>query len=247
MNCVSQSKPATSMGLAVEIRLRIYEYLLTPYCTTEDLEELRRERHHCGYPRERHRNESHNTKVTCTCRNKHVFPPILSTCKQIFNEAAQILYENVELCVRLPQIYGGRRFPLCDVLEILPEYAPRHIKRMVIVGTTGEASEKHRDVRGAPTWRYPLEQCCKILEPKFPNLQNLRLCIDFEDPKRGRRTAIEQLVVVATLPRLVKIEIQKDQGIISSSPAIKAAIESKATELGRENLIIREIEHFCLR
>lgn len=212
----SRPNPASFLGLATEIRLQIYSYLLIPTSTPEQLKELNERKHCCAFPHSRKRYNHYNrdddiTDVACDCKNQNLHPQILCTNKQIFDEAVHVLYENMEFHVRLPSFVTFRDSPLQSAVKALPVYAYKHVKRVVIVGTPGEASEKHRDP-GRQTWSYPMEQYTDIISTTFPNMQQVRLHIDFGSSKNGRRTCIESFGFIMGLPKLELVRVEVDGG-----------------------------------
>ena len=206
-------KRASFLGLATETRLHIYSYLLIPHNTPDQEELLRERRHCCAFPHSRknyrHPHDDVNVDVACDCRSKNLHPALLSVNRQIFNETARILYENMEFQVRLPHFVTFRDSPLQNAIDALPKYSHKWIKRMVIVGTPGEASEKHRD-SGKMTWRWPMEQYADAISATFPNVQHIRLHIDFGSSKGGRRTAVETFGFVMGVPKLEVVEVEID-------------------------------------
>ena len=67
------SKPASFMGIPLELRLRVYEHLLTPHLTEADLNQLR-DSHECFQARLRE-------VPVCSCTAKNAFPQIVATNK----------------------------------------------------------------------------------------------------------------------------------------------------------------------
>ena len=242
-----QSKPASFLGLCVEIRVQIYEYLLTPHCTPEDLEEFQKSNHCCAYPKGAGRNSDYYAyDIACDCTNRRLFPQILATNRQIYREAAQVLYEHMELRVRLPTVKY--------TIQSLPVDTRTYIKRMVIVGSPGEMSERHLDLTGdRARWQFPLQQYFEIIRTAFQNLQYVRLHIDMGEPVPGRSAVMEQFGIVATLPRLVEVVVQVDAAMPppgmpswarSMRGVVTSAITRKAASLGKD-LLVREIEPYC--
>ena len=191
-----QQPTATFLGLAAEIRIQIYTHLLTPHTSPSDLETLRQTNHCCAYPKGAGRNSDYYSyDIACDCTNRNLFPSILVTSKQIHREASQVLYENMELRVRLPT--------LAHSINAVPYPCRKYIKRMVIVGSPGELSERHLDLTGdRARWRFPFHRCCDMIASAFPNLQHVRLHIDMGEPMPGRIAIIEQFAMIACLPRL---------------------------------------------
>jgi hypothetical protein len=206
---IKEPKRASFLGLATETRLQIYSHLLIPYTTPEDLKALKEQNHCCAFPRRSRRDDT--IDIACDCKNKNLHPQILYTNKQIFNEAVHILYENMELRVRLPYPISFRDSPLQNLIAALPAYAHRHVSKIAIIGTTAEASEKHRDPRGQ-TWSYPLGQYAALITSAFPNMRSVRLHVDFGSGGSGRRTAVESFGLVVPIPGLEVVEVEVDGG-----------------------------------
>ena len=211
------AKSASFLGLATETRLEIYSYLLIPSFTTEQLKELKDRKHCCAFPHSRkqynHLNRDDDIiDVACDCNNQNLHPQILRTNKQIFNEAVHILYEHMEFHVRLPPFSSFRDSPLQTAIKALPTYSYKHIKRMVIVGTPGEASEMHKNP-GGRTWSYPMEQYTDLISATFPNMQQVRFHIDFgASPQNGGRTRVESFGFIMGLPKLEFVSVEVDGG-----------------------------------
>jgi hypothetical protein len=79
---MSATATASFMGIPVELRLKIYEYLLSPY--PKDVHSL-----YCRPHFEEHR-ICHG--LGCPCSTSDVYPDILGTSPQVYHEAIETLY-----------------------------------------------------------------------------------------------------------------------------------------------------------
>ena len=171
---------------------------------------------------------------------------VIAANKQIYREAAQVLYEHMELRVRLPT--------LRQTIGTVPQFAHQYIKSMVIVGSPGDMSERHLDLTGdRARWRFPLEQYFASIQTAFPNLQHVRLHIDMGEPMPGRSEVMQQFGLVASLSRLLDVVVQVDAAkpppgmpswARSMGGVVTSAIQRKAAAMGRD-LEVREIEPYC--
>lgn len=229
------------MGIAVETRLQIYEYLLVPHCTPRDLEMLNQSGHCCMHDRGPKGHIFENKYIVCKCAAKNVFPQILATNKTIFNEAVQILYENTELKVFLPDVNLKLASPSTSRLGAVIDHVPHHalgcIRRIAIVGLWAQADLLYPDVK----WRSPIDEYCDIISTTFPCLKHVRLHLDqIYEPANTK-----PFMGVVTLPALqsVTLQTEKSQYNPGFGKTITTAIEEKAKSLGKNLKVVAEDVH----
>jgi hypothetical protein len=119
------------MGLSAELRLKIYDYLLTPYLTRQDDAALGYNGHCCLQELRSCVMEHLRPTIACSCARKHLHPQILATCRQIRNEATEGLYSSVEM--RIPGEFVSREGELVrQQLNNLPKCAAHSVERLNI-------------------------------------------------------------------------------------------------------------------
>ena len=221
---------ASFMGVAVEIRLQIYGYLLTPYWTRADIERLKKDCHCCG---DHHGRDQDGEGIACSCTLTHIVPQILATNKQIFNEAVPILYERMELRLRLrhPRTFSlGYSPPLETATSKLPPYGSEYITRVVMVCDRDDAVGAHRNPNWA--WQYYIREYCKKMSTIFPHLQRVRINFKGQLYEGAPATLATAFARIASLPALRSVIIEAWD--LDLCQTIEARIRSEAQSLGKD-------------
>lgn len=247
-----QSLPprASFMGLAVETRLQIYGYLLTPTLTKEERAKLERKRHCCQVCYRSPNNvvmrlrptRDDSGEITCECAGSHTHPQILCTSKQVFEEAMPVLYENMELRVPITGYPTSLYNPLT---QRLPDYAMRHISKVRIFGIIVDALASHLDDEWQ--WQTNIWLYCDYLREKLPKLRHLRMHLDC-DYTAFSMPDTKTFGAIATLPELrsVRVCVCRPMTNVTVAQAkglqaeIVKAVERRAQAIGREITIIEE-------
>lgn len=263
------------MGLAVETRLQIYGYLLTPtpsahahrlktvaYMSSDLADDF-----HCcvrTYVTQKDEAQPQTTpRLTCQCDGGDRYPAILATCKQIFNEAIPVLYENMEL--RIP-IWSDKRESFFEeiqkVFEAMPEYAPKLIRRAALVGSVRTCRSIYRPEGSRFITSY-MRSYCERLNAQLPTLREVRLQLRMDGLNRvdllthnadgrtfgsiasilGLRRVMIRVCDATMCGRNVmhSFTLRDDAGLVRA--VMVSAIEAKAEAMGKQLEVVEEVEH----
>ncbi|KAK4549055.1 hypothetical protein LTR36_007511 [Oleoguttula mirabilis] len=247
---------ASFMGVAVEIRLQIYGYLLTP-TLDEDQKACIEDRHGCCYlchPEPLWNSATGEVTDTCACAGSHIHPQIIYASKQVYQEAMPALYANKELHV--PMDFAsvglggdwGYFTPLLDLFERrIPSHALPHLTKAVIKSTLEISLDRHLDLE----WhgRVNIAQYCDVLRDKLPKLRHLRLHLKVKPRDLLRELPdCEPFGSIAMLPQLrsvmVSVHSRGILDIVLSTEAVKKEIAGvighKAEVIGRTVTVVEE-------
>jgi hypothetical protein len=205
---------ASFMGIAAELRLKIYKDLLIPDPSRTP---------HMGYSCESCRRKDRFSPV-CATMNQGVHPNILFTCRLVFNEAISILYENMvlrvvknydeSLCspnfkhnIDMEDFIMLHRSDLHGInsafrpqhfvysfgsLSRLPSYATQYISRVaLVVQTEAVMWDGYCFTIRYTTW------FLSRLTLELPNLRHLTICVLLDDSEFEKLANSEVFEVIA--------------------------------------------------
>jgi hypothetical protein len=215
MDAAAAKPPRASfMGLAAELRLKIYSNLLIPDPSDSP---------HRGYSCESCKRKDRFSPV-CATMNQGVHPNILFTCRLVFNEAISILYENMVLRVvkNYDKSLRSRNFkPNIDMEDFimlhrsdlhgmnsvfrpqdfvysfgslgkLPSYAAQYISRVaLVVQTEAVMWDGYCFTIRYTTW------FLSRLTLELPNLRHLTICVLLDDSEFEKLANSEVFEVIA--------------------------------------------------
>ena len=156
---------ASFMGLPIELRLEIYGHL-TSNSITKSLKE--------------YRHDLVEWLQEARSKEPAIHPGILSTCRQIYREAAGLLYQHVGPCyniLALRQTPAYHFTPLSlPVLREIPERCRRFVKEIGILGDYSQI------LNGYYYSREILSRWFKDVSERYPAVEHVSLSIHFRYP-----------------------------------------------------------------
>lgn len=243
---VDELPQASLMGIAVELRLRIYSFLLAG-----DGKALCGSKHCCTRPIPS--NDDDDTACTptlirCTCASR-TWPEILAVNKQVFSEAMPVLYNNLEMRITLPMLWPHTTSASAsfeDALNSIPGYGYSHVRRIVVVGSYVITAIKIFDEDPEIAhlrWDF--------LVDRLPNIKNIRLHFDVFTDWLDDLDSLDydQLAGLSCFPRLSAVKLETYPidccdnrthvgSSITISRELAARIRDKANSLAKDLSVI---------
>lgn len=254
----THSPAASFMGIAVELRLKIYGHLLIPHLTADDKKELQRDHHCCLLPRACRRGKIPQDYqiTTCECSSKTIHPQILATCKQVYREAVDVLHENMEPRLMFPDT-PERGLSVEDFNDSFNEQRRAKINQLLLVGSpTYMVRRKQLGPSGYMMRSNADDECrcsapesyAKLIGASLPQLRHLRLHVETRRPLYvcpcGKDPELLPYAHLATIPTLRSVTIKMERTFYSlvGPEIIKTAMQDKAEACGRK-LEVNVVEH----
>lgn len=237
---------ASLMGMAVETRLQIYGYLLTPTLTDYESAWLKAESHCCyeWFISGNRRKPWERSYLTCKCAGWHIHSQILRASKQTFGEAMPVLYQKMDLHMPMFQRWQDTWDPFHSERRLetdVPTYALQHISSVVIYGKVRDALEKH--IGEGFQWWSNIEEHCRLLGQRIPKLRYIRLHLPDVQYDHVNLPACDPFASIIDLPELRSVAVSFSHGFAYNKavrPEIVRVLKRRAEAVGRTIAVIEQ-------
>jgi hypothetical protein len=210
------------MGLPVELRLKIYEYIFTRHLTPAQKMSLRKDMHCCA-------DGPLRLAISCLCASETVHPDVLATCKQVSSEAFKSLYENLEFRIHFMTLFHDPEY-LSQEFGRIPIGARPFVKNLLLVGYLETARSPESAAKG-----------CSQITSWLPNIKHLRLHVEMDGFGLAQfafaeKDMLEAYGVLMSLPLLQSVHlelhfVEEDQ---PDTECFENALREMVTSKGQE-------------